>query len=93
MLQEIQQKAVKINNRSDTLRWGHCFGNGYLVLVCGHPKVQSLKDKILFFIISVDNSYINVSVETLHGKIGTRKADSVDSCIKSILSVLKEEFK
>lgn len=47
MLRDIQTKAEKINNKSDTLRWGSCLDSDTLVLVCGHPSVKSLSGHVL----------------------------------------------
>lgn len=43
MLQEIQQKAMKINNKSDTLRWGSCLEQETLVLVAAQAVDFILK--------------------------------------------------
>lgn len=93
MLQEIQQKAMKINNKSDTLRWGSCLEKETLVLVCGHPSVKALNRSVLYFVAIEKEGKVTIRAE-FHGEVLSSihvlvAAQAVDF----ILKYLKEVFK
>lgn len=93
MLQEIQQKAVKINNKSNTLRWGSCLEENTFVLVCGHPSVSSMNGSVLYFVATYEQGKVSIRSEW-----GDEVRDSIHVLIPAqavdfILKTLKEVFK
>lgn len=92
-LQDIQTKAEKINNKSDTLRWGSCLDSDTLVLVCGHPSVKSLSGHVLYFIatekegkVTIRSEFEGEVVSSIHVLVA---AQAVDFILKSLKEVFK----
>lgn len=93
MLQEIQQKAVKINNKGNTLSWGSCLEENTLVLVCGHPSVSSMSGSVLYFVVTDEQVKV-----TIRSEMGNEVLESINVLIPAqavdfILKTLKEVFK
>ena len=91
-LQEIQQKAVKINNRSDTLRWGSCLDSDTLVLVCGHPSVKSLRGHVLYFIVTEKDGKVTIRAEFEGEVVSSIHVLVAAQAVDFILKNLKEVF-
>lgn len=93
MLQEIQQKAMKINNRSDTLRWGSCLKHETLVLVCGHPSVPSLNRHVLYFVAVEKEDKVTIRAEFCGEVLSSIQVLVAAQAVDFILKYLKEVFK
>lgn len=93
MLQEIQTKAVKINNRSDTLRWGSCLKHETLVLVCGHPSVPSLNRHVLYFVAIEKEGKVTIRAEFCGEVLSSIHVLVAAQAVDFILKYLKEVFK
>lgn len=93
MLQEILQKVVKINNRSDTLRWGSCLKHETLVLVCGHPSVPSLSRHVLYFVAVEKEGKVTIRAEFCGEVLSSIHILVAAQAVDFILKNLKEVFK
>lgn len=93
MLQEIQQKAMKINNKSDTLRWGSCLEKEKLVLVCGHPSVPSLNRNVLYFVAVEKEGKVTIRAEFCGEVLSSIHVLVAAQAVDFILKYLKEVFK
>lgn len=92
MLKEIQDKAVKIKNTSDTLRWGSCLNGDTLVLTCGHPSVKSASGITLYFVVTEREGKT-----TIRSEVGLEPRETIqvlvpEQAIDFILKTLKEVF-
>lgn len=93
MLQEIQQKAVRINNNSDTLRWGSYLEQETLVLVCGHLSVPSLNRHVLYFVAIEKEGKVTIRAEFRGEVLSSIHILVAAQAVDFILKYLKEVFK
>lgn len=93
MLQEIQQKAVKIKNKSDTLRWGSHIEHETLVLVCGHPSVKTLNRHVLYFVAIEKEGKVTIRAEFRGEVLSSIHVLVAAQAVDFILKYLKEVFK
>lgn len=93
MLQEIQEKAVRINNKSDTLRWGSCLTRETLVLVCGHPSISTFRKRVLYFTAIEKEGLVTLSAELSGEVLSSVQVTTSEQAVDFILKHLKEVFK
>lgn len=92
MLEVIQKSATKIQNRSDTLRWGSCMSDNMLVLACGHPNSQ-FRDIVLYFVVTEDEGKVCIYSDIAGVRIGHAYCLVAPQALAFIVNTLKEVFK
>ena len=93
MLRDIQTKAEKINNKSDTLSWGSYLDSDTLVLVCGHPSIPSMNRHVLYFIATEKEGKVTIRAEFEGEVVSSIHVLVAAQAVDFILKNLKEVFK